>query len=295
MTTLIVGCGYLGRRVGQRLHLRHERVMGTTRGETRAKEIAGWGVEPVHADVLDPDSLARLPRSERVFYCVGFDRAAGVAMRTVYVDGLANALEALAGRTKRVVYASATSVYGRNDGGWVDEETPTAPTTESGRVCLDAERLAARVCDGHGLELVIVRYSGLYGPGRILRRSALERGEPVVGDPSKFLNLIHVDDAAAAAVAALDRGAAGRTYLATDDRPLERREFYQSAATALGAPAPRFVAPEPGSPEARREESNKRVSNRRITSELGLALRFPNVLDGLVASLDEERCRATAP
>lgn len=289
MTTLIVGCGYLGRRVGHRLHLRGERVFGTVRSEPRARELTAWGVEPVIADVLDPASMARLPASDRVVYCVGFDRAAGVPMRSVYVDGLGRALTALAGRTRRVVYTSATSVYGRNDGGWVDEDSPTEPVTESGRVCLDAERLAARLCAERGLEWVVVRYSGLYGPGRILRRAAMERGEPVAGDPSKFLNLIHVDDAASAAVAAIDGGISGRTYLASDDRPLERSEFYHRAAVALGVPPPRFQAPEANSLEARREESNKRVSNRRIKAELGLALAYPDIATGLPAAIVEER------
>lgn len=285
MTTLIVGCGYLGRRVGQRLANRHETVFGTVRTEARARELAARGICPVIADVLDPASLDRLPDADRVFYCVGFDRAAGVPMRTVYVDGLRNALGALAGRTGRLVYASATSVYGRNDGGWVVEETPTEPVTESGRVCLDAETVAL----GSGLAVVIVRYSGLYGPGRILRRTAIERGEPIVGDPEKWLNLIQIDDAASAAVAALDHGVPGRVYLATDDQPIERRQFYQFVSIFLDAPTPRFVTPEPGSAEARREDSNKRVSNRRIREELGLVLAYPESQRGLLAAIEDER------
>jgi len=289
LTTLIVGCGYLGRRVGRLLANRHETVHGTTRSESGGEELARWGVRPVIADVLDPASLARLPEADRVVYCVGFDRAAGLPMRTVYVDGLRDALEALAGKTRRVVYASATSVYGHNDGGWVDEDSPTEPTTESGRVCLDAETLAASVAAERGLELVVVRYSGLYGPGRILRRAAIEKGEPIVGDPAKWLNLIQIDDAASAAVAALDHGVPGRVYLATDDQPVERRGFYEFVATALGAPPPRFVSPEPGGAEARREDSNKRVSNRRIRAELGFKPAYPGSRQGVMAALESER------
>jgi nucleoside-diphosphate-sugar epimerase len=291
LSTLIVGCGYLGRRVGMRLASANEteRLLGTARSESRARELRDCKIEPVIADVLDPRSLARLPEVDRVFFCVGFDRSAGVPMGTVYVDGLKNTLEALAGQTRRVVYASATSVYGRNDGGWVDEDSPTEPGTESGRTCLDAETLGARLCAEVGLEWVVVRYSGLYGPGRILRRAALERGEPIVGDPDKYLNLIHVDDAAAAAIAALARGQPGRIYLASDDRPLPRREYYQRAAALLQAPTPRFVAAEPGSPELRREEANKRVSNRRIKAELGLRIAYPDITSGLPMALSHEK------
>jgi len=283
--TLILGCGYLGRRVGLALSRRGETVYGTVRTETSAEFLPAWGVDPVLADVLDPASLARLPAADRVVYAVGFDRAAGVPMRTVYVDGLRTALAALGPSTRRVVYAGATSVYGGNDGGLVDEETPAEPVTESGRVCLDAEAAAAEVCASKGIELVIVRYSGLYGPGRVLRRAALERGDPIAGDPLKYLNLIQIEDAAAAAVLALDRGIPGRIYLATDDRPLPRRDYYRRAAALLHAPEPTFLPPAPDSPESRRDKADKRVSNRRIKSELGLELTYPDIDTGLPTSI----------
>ena len=78
--------------MGARLRQQGERVFGTVRSPDRAAVIAALGIEPVIADVLVPDSLGRLPEAERVFYCVGFDRAAGSSMRTVYVDGLQNVL-----------------------------------------------------------------------------------------------------------------------------------------------------------------------------------------------------------
>ena len=102
-------------------------------------EIASRGIEPVVADVLKPDSMRGLPAAERIFYCVGFDRSAGMPMRTVYVDGLQNVLDALPRTVARFVYASSTGVYGQVDGEWVDEDSPTCPHHESGKVCLEAE------------------------------------------------------------------------------------------------------------------------------------------------------------
>jgi nucleoside-diphosphate-sugar epimerase len=287
VTTLIVGCGYLGRRVGRLLARRGERVLGTTRSEARAAELRAWGIEPVLADVLDPGSLRALPPSDRALYCVGFDRSAGVALRTVYVDGLRNVLERLAGSTGRLVYASSTGVYGQDDGGWVDEDSATEPRHEAGCVGLDAETLARGVGAERGVPVVVLRFSGLYGPGRILRRSSLLNGEPITGDPRKFLNVIHIDDAAEATVAALDRGIAGGIYLVTDDRPVAREEFYNLAAVHLGAPAPRFETPAEGTPEARRESANKRVSNRRMRVKLGVELSYPDITTGIPAAIRE--------
>jgi nucleoside-diphosphate-sugar epimerase len=284
LTTLIIGCGFLGLRVARRLVARGERVFGTSRGGSRASLLREAGIEPIAADVLQPATLQVLPTADRALFCVGYDRSTGLPMRTVYVDGLRHALEALRGRVGHLVYASATSVYGQTDGGWVDEDAPTEPRETSGRVCLDAETLAEDFAADRGLSLSIVRFSGLYGPGRIIRRAALERGEPIEGDPSKYLNLIHIDDAAAAAVAALERGSPGRVYLATDDRPVTREEYYTRAAACLGAPAPRFVSPEKGG-RAGLSVANKQVSNRRLKDELGVVLAYPDITTGLPAAL----------
>jgi nucleoside-diphosphate-sugar epimerase len=288
VTTLIVGCGYLGGRVGEILRGRGERVLATTRSASRVDAIRGRGLEPVVADVLDPGTLDALPAADRAFYCVGYDRAAGVPMRDVYVAGFRNALERLADRVGRLVLASSTGVYGPTEGEWIDEDSPTMPTHDSGRVVLEAEELLTGFAASRGLDAVILRFAGLYGPGRLPRRASLERGEPIVGDPERPLNLVHVDDAAAAAVAALDRGRPGRVYLVADDRPMPRGEYYRLAARLLVAPEPRFVAPAPGSPEATREASSKRVSNRRLRDELGVSLAYPDITAGLPASLGRE-------
>jgi nucleoside-diphosphate-sugar epimerase len=284
-TTLIVGCGYLGLRVGRLLKDRGDRVFGTTRKAARDAELSGWGVEAVLADVLDPESLDKLPQADRALYCVGFDRSAGVPIREVYVDGLRHALGRLVDRVPRLVYVGSTGVYGQDDGGWVDEDSPVDPRIESGRACLEAESVVRSYEREGGLASTIVRFSGLYGPGRIMRREAILRGDPIAGDPGKWLNLIHIDDTAAVAVAALDRGHAGSLYLASDDRPVTRSEFYSLAAESLQAPAPRFETPRPGSPEAAREESNKRISNRRMRTELGVNLIHPDVRTGVPAAI----------
>ncbi len=277
--TLILGCGFLGRRVAAQLMARGERVFGTTRSESGAASLKALGVEPVVADVLDPSSL-RLPAAGRVFACIGFDRTAGVPIRQVYVEGLRAALEALPVEPSRLVYASSTGVYGQTAGEWIDEDSPIDPRTDSGRACLEAESLVLARPGG-----VVLRYSGLYGPGRMIRRSSVERGEPLAGDADRWLNVIHVDDAASVAVAALARGEPGRVYLASDDRPVARREYYETVAEWLKAPPPAFV---PAESNSRREGGNKRVSNRRMRRELGVILAYPDIATGIAATLTAE-------
>jgi nucleoside-diphosphate-sugar epimerase len=280
MTTLIVGCGYLGRRIAGKLLASGESVLGTTRNGAWAASLARIDVVPVVLDVLNLANV-EIPPFDRLVYCVGYDRTAGIPMRAVYVDGLKAFLDALNRPVANIVYTSSTGVFGQDNGVWVDEDSATEPRHESGKVCLEAESVARE----HGA--TIIRLAGLYGPGRIVRRVAILAGEPVVGSPDRYVNLIHIDDAATATIACLERGQPGRTYHAVDDRPVTRRELYELTAQCLGAPAPTFQIPEPGAASAR-EDSDRRISNHRLKSELGLQLTYPDVTVGIPAAIASE-------
>jgi nucleoside-diphosphate-sugar epimerase len=285
MSTLIVGCGYLGQRLGMRLRREGETVFGTVRSEGRAEELRANGIEPVILDVLRRSAEFELPAVERVFYCVGFDRGSGASMRSVYVDGLRNVLEGLPGSVRRVVHASSTGVYGQTHGEWVDEGSVAEPVTESGRVCLEAEEIVRGWAFAGAKSSVVLRFAGLYGPGRVVRRAAIERGEAIGGDGDRFLNLIHIDDAATVSYAALFEANVEPIYLVCDDRPVTRREYYGLTARLLGANEPRFVAPVPGSAEEVRDLSNKRICNGLMKSELGIVLSYADIDTGLASAL----------
>jgi nucleoside-diphosphate-sugar epimerase len=270
---LIVGCGYLGRRVAARWLAAGRRVVALTRHNAAA--LAAIGVEPVVGDVLDAPSLRQLPGASTVLYAVGLDRTSGASMHNVYVGGLANVLGTLS-PCDRFIYVSSTSVYGKADGGWVDEMSPAEPVEESGRVVLEAERLLRTKRP----DAIVLRFGGIYGPDRLLRReSQLRAAEPMTGDPGRWLNLIHVDDGVEAVLSAELRGAPGATYNIVDDTPAPRGAFYEHLAELFGAPAPRFVeGPEP-------RQANRRVSNARAKAELGWQAHYPSYREGLPASL----------
>ena len=236
---LVIGCGYLGRRVAARWRAAGSRVFAATRSRGHADEFQRSGLEPVICDVLDHSSLRALPDATVVVYCVGLDRTAGVDMRTVYVDGLANVLTALAGKRNptagggRFVYVSSTGVYAQSDGREVDENAATEPAAESGRVVLDAERLLHQ----RRPDAIILRFAGIYGPGRLIREKAVRSGEPLSGDPDQWLNLIHVEDGAAAVLAALERGRPGAVYNVCDDRPVRGATSTRAWPRCSGAAA----------------------------------------------------------
>ncbi len=276
MRKLLIGCGYLGERVAWEWLRQGDEVWALTRSTSNAERFASFGLRPVIGDVLDPDSLRKLPTAEMVLYAVGFDRASPASKRTIYVDGLSNVLREVGSTCERFLYVSSTSVYGQDAGELVDESSPTVPTDESGCICRDAEAVLRQAMSA----ATVLRLAGIYGPGRLLARvEQLRRGERLTGHPEAWLNLIHVDDAVRAVLAAETRGVPGATYLVCDDRPLHRREYYAALAEKVGAPPPQFEVLAADAPELRR--LNKRCVNRRLRDELSVELQFPTVIEGL--------------
>jgi nucleoside-diphosphate-sugar epimerase len=269
--TLILGCGYLGLRVARSWLQSGRSVAALTR--RRGEELAEVGIHPIPGDVLDPESLKALPSARTILYAVGMDRSAGRSMREVYVDGLRNVIDALTVHSPEAkwVSVSSTGVYGQTDGSEVDEGSPTEPIEESGRVVLEAEQLLHAMRPG----AVILRFAGIYGPNRLLRKEPILRGEPFIGDAEKWLNLIHVDDGVRAVNLAETRAPRGNTYLVSDGTPVKRRDYYSHLAEVLKAPPARFE-PAPAKPEP-----NRRISNRRMVEELGFVPRFPSFREGL--------------
>jgi nucleoside-diphosphate-sugar epimerase len=264
-TVLLVGCGYLGTRVAALLLRRGERVLATTRKPQRAEEFHRLGVEPVLFDVMKP---VPLPRADGLVYAVGMDRTQGASMRDVYVGGLQGTIDELAG-DPRFIYVSSTSVYGQTGGEWVDEDAPTEPRDEAGQVILTAEATLRYMLPG----ATILRSAGTYGTGRLIGVAGLRAGTPVKGDPNGWLNLIHIEDAAAAVVAALSRGPAGMTYNVADGHPVQRRDYYTHLAGLIGADPPTF-APTP-------DPVNRRIDARRMREQLGVVPRFADYRAGL--------------
>jgi nucleoside-diphosphate-sugar epimerase len=278
MDKLIIGCGYLGRRVAARWLADGHSVYATTRNEHRAAELCKLGLKPVICQVLDPDNLTALPIAATVVHCVALDRTTGHTMRDLYVGGLSNVLARLP-TPRRFLYVSSTSVYGQADGEEVDESSPTAPREESGRIVLEAEAALRYWLP----DAVALRFAAIYGPGRLLRSKAIQAGEPIVADPDKWLNLIHVDDGAAAVIAAEAHAQLGAVYNICDGHPARRRDFYAAMARLLHAPVPRFVSPAKDAPLPPHETANRRLNNKRMCEELGVELGYPTYLEGLAA------------
>ena len=187
-------------------------------------------------------------------------------------------------RLRWVGYLSTTGVYGDTAGAWVDEESPTAPTQPR-----SARRVLAEAAWGDpalGLPAHVFRLAGIYGPGR----SPLDRAR--AGDarridlPGHVSSRIHVDDAARALRASMDRPRPGAVYNVADDEPAPPEAVTAWACARLGLPIPPLVPlAEAGlSPMAASFYADtRRVRNARIKDELGVTLAYPTYREGLEA------------
>jgi len=295
MQKLIFGCGYLGERVARRWKSAGHEVAVVTRSQARAEQFRQNGYSAIVADVTRPETLGVLPASDSVLFAVGYDRSPGAGKQSiddVYAGGVRNVLSALPAGTRRFIYISTTGVYGFRGGEWVDEATPTDPQRSGGRASLAAEQVIA----GSSLanQAIVLRLAGIYGPGRIPFLNELIGGQPIPARTTGYLNLIHVDDAVEAVVAAESADfssfasqSAPHLFCICDGNPVERGEYYSDVARQIGAPPPRFVEPEPGSPRAERAVSNRRVSNNRMLADLRVTLAYPDYRAGLAAILSQ--------
>lgn len=269
MTRLVVGCGYLGKRVARIWRDAGNEVYATTRGQRRGA-LESDGLWPVRLDVTK-GPVAPLPRVDTVVFAVG--RSGDDTMFDVQVAGLQAVLDALPSGTGRVIYVSSTGVYAQDAGEWVDETSDCAPLRDGGKACLAAERLLAD--HARGRNGVVLRLAGLYGPGRIPRAADIESGRTIPGSPDAYLNLIHVKDAAEAVVQAGAVSREGRIYAVSDGHPPTRRAYVTYLAAQRGLSPPRFSGG---------GGLGKRVRNTRALNELGLRLAYPSYREGLAAT-----------
>ncbi len=281
MRILIVGCGYVGLAVARRLTAAGHAVAGLRRSAEGTAELRGIGVEPLVGDLTQVDDLRRLPGPfDAIVNTVSSSRGGAADYREVYLGGARNLVAVFGGTGLRaLVNVGSTSVYAQTDGGWVSEESPTLPTTATGRVLVETEEelwAAAKT----GFPAVLLRVGGIYGPGRGHLFSQFLRGEArVSGDGSRWLNMIHREDVAGAIQVALERGRPGEVYNVVDDEPVSQGAFLRWLADQTGRPFPSTAT---GAEDATRKRglTHKRVSNRKLRGELGWSPDHPTFREG---------------
>jgi len=260
MRIFIAGAsGAVGRPLVRQLVAAGHEVTGMTRTPEKAADLRALGAEPVIADALDRDAVLAAVRAARPEVVVHQLTAIGpmntrnldaafVAtnrLRTEGTDHLVAAARA-AGARRFVGQSFAPWSYKREGGPAKAEDDPleTDPPKHVEETLAAIRHLEAAVTGAEGLEGIVLRYGGFYGPGTGIARDGdmaemVAKGRfPVIGGGGGVWSLIHIEDAAAATVAAIERGRPG-IYNIADDEPAPVREWLPALAEAVGGRRPR--------------------------------------------------------
>jgi len=286
-TTIILGCGYIGRRLARHYLDRGDRVLGIVRSPESAAALNVEGIPALALDLGSPvPGIAQAPdlAGARVFHLAPPPDAGTLDLHTRHlVDAFAHL-----GNPARLVYISTTGVYGDCGGAWVDEGRSVQPQADRARRRWDAEQTLAQWRDTAGAALVTLRVAGIYGPGR-LPLERIRSGLPLVRpEDAPWSNRIHAEDLVAACIAAMERGADGAVYNACDGNPSTMTDYFYQVADAAGLPRPPVI------PLAEAQgllsagmlsymRESRRLSNRRLIEELGVSLRYPSLHEGLAS------------
>jgi len=277
-TLLAFGFGYTARTLADRLIDKGWQVRGTTRNEARFGEIEAAGITPFLFERGRPLPGKAFQGVSHILTSIAPDEDGDPVLDTHGGD-----LASLPGLAW-VGYLGTTGVYGDAGGGWVDEESPPAPSQPRAERRLAAERAWL----GTGLPAHIFRLAGIYGPGRSPFANLKAGTARRVVKPGQVFSRIHVEDIARVLEASMARPDPGRIYNVCDDEPAPPQDVVAAAARLMG------VEPPPEQPFETAELSpmarsfyadNRRVANRRLKQELGVALAYPTYREGLAALL----------
>jgi nucleoside-diphosphate-sugar epimerase len=290
----------------------HE-VVGLTRTPSKQDRIRELGAKPAVADALDPEAVAQVvaeAEPEAVIHELtsidtgSFSRSidkmfAGTnRLRTEGTDHLLAAARAV-GTRRFIAQSFAGWPYERTGGPIKTEEDPlqnSPPKTVS--ETLSAIRyLEETVTGADGIEGVALRYGGFYGPGTSISLDPVgdqvemlrKRRLPVIGNGAGIWSLVHIEDAAAATAAALERGGPGN-YNVVDDEPVRVSVLLPELAQAVGAKPPRHLPKwlgrlMAGEGNAIMMTEVRGASNEKAKRELGWELRFPSWRQGFKEGL----------
>jgi dTDP-4-dehydrorhamnose reductase len=295
MATLVCfGFGYCAEHFIAEFGGKFECVIGTVRRAERAGILNAYQAGAVRAVVFDgmrvtAELESAIAVADYALVAIPPD-ASGDPALTVCGGALA-ARDGL----RSVVYLSTVGVYGDHGGGWVDEATPPAPSSERSRWRVAAERAWQQFGAQHGVRVAVLRLAGIYGPGQNAL-VALARGKARrIVKPGQVFNRIHVGDIAQAIDAAFPRGADGVFNLA-DDEPSPPADPIVFAAQLMGREPPPeipFAQAAPSMSEMGLSfwQECRRVRNAKLKRELGVTLRYPTYREGLKALLKEEKLR----
>jgi nucleoside-diphosphate-sugar epimerase len=258
MRVLLAGAsGAVGTPLTRQLIAAGHQVVGITRSQANAERLRNAGAEAVVADVMDRENLLTAVRDVRADAAMHQLTALGTKklreavqrtnnLRTVGTAHLLAAAQAVGAH--RFLTQSNVFGYGYRDHGprVITEDDPFAEPApgqagQAGPLLAAMRSTEEQVFSADQMEGIALRYGAFYGPDSVIQmivNLVRKRRLPVPSSGGGFINFIYLDDAAAATVAALEKGRAGQAYNIVDDEPVRLADYLDALAAELGARRP---------------------------------------------------------
>lgn len=270
---LIIGCGAIGSQLARVLSAKGHEVTGLKRNPPETDDNT---INYFSADISRFTDLEDLPTDfDVVYFIVSPDGRNEDSYREIYETGLDNLLNKFsrADSSPHWIFVSSTSVYGQSKGEWVDEQSLAEPDSATSRLIRQAEQKLMDL----DAKNIIVRFSGIYGPGREYLIRMAREAPAIQRDPPYFTNRIHEQDCIGVLTFLLECRLAGgemeQCYLASDDDPAPLWEIMSWLAERMNCRLPTVKTVD------QRWVMNKRCKNQRLKA-LGYTFRYSCFKDG---------------
>jgi len=284
----IIGCGDIGFRVSRELIKQGHHVQATIHFAESVKAPQSAGIETVIANFDYREDVPEIFfHGQQLFYFMPPQGGGSSDYRMLNFCRLLSPDNYPA----KIVYISTSGVYGDCGDDLVTEETPINPQTSRAKRRVSAEQQLQEQADKLGFDLVILRVTGIYGPGR-LPLSQLKIGHEVLKpEDAPRTNRIHSLDLVQICLAAMDKGVDGDIFNVCDGQESSMSQYFMAVAEMYKLPQPRQIS----WAEAEKVmnpltfsflKESRQMSNRKMLEELDIELRYPTLEQGLFA------CRA---
>ncbi len=282
----MIGCGDIGFRIAKELIKQGKQVQATIHYEEGAVVPQAAGIKTVIANFDYQEDVPDFSlHGQKVFYTMPPQGGGSSDYRML------NFCRKLSPDNcpDRIVYLSTSGVYGDCGEDLVTEETPVNPQTSRAKRRVSAENQLREQAEKLGFELIILRVTGIYGPGR-LPISQLKKGHEVLRpEDAPRTNRIHSVDLVRICLAAMEKGEDGDIFNVCDGDESSMSDYFKSVARLYDLPQPNELS----WAEAEKVmnpltfsflKETRRMSNRKMLEKLDIELLYPNLEAGLPAS-----------
>ena len=276
---MIFGAGYSGKAIARAMMPTIKHISGTTRSAEKSSALEAAGISPL---VFDGEAISHALRQELASVTHVVQSIAPGASGDPLIRLCDGDIRRLMPKLEWAAYLSTVGVYGDHSGAWVNEDTQCRPVSVRSTERVEAEEAWMSVAQQADIPVVVLRLSGIYGPGRNGFMNLDKGTARRLVKKDQVFNRIRVEDIGAATAFLSAQGASG-IFNITDDEPAPPQDVVTFAAALMGMEPPPEQAFETAELTAMARSfygENKRVSNEKIRA-MGFDFRFPNYRESL--------------